>query len=167
MFGRVKRDWENWWVQWPMLYNFNDVDDRSFPWWFRIWPLLLQGGGFKHCFDNVNFTHTLRKGFNLTQGKLTDSEQRTFHRDCRLRFTLPYLCHTMPSRGGAAGAAVVLTPAAADAYLLRQGRQRRAFFAATPQPEEKSVMFANLDKMVEWNDPLKGVFPSRSKWPRS
>ena len=100
MFGRVKRDWENWWVQWPMLYNFNDVDDRSFPWWFRIWPLLLQGGGFKHCFDNVNFTHTLRKGFNLAQGKFTDSEQRTFHRDCRLRFTLPYLCHTMPTIAG-------------------------------------------------------------------
>jgi len=57
----------------------------------------------------------------------------------------------------AAGAAVVLTPAAAYAYLLGQGRQRRAFFAATPQPEEKSVMMANLDKMVEWNEPLKTI----------
>ena len=37
----------------------------------------------------------------------------------------------------AAGAAVVLTPAAAYAYLLHQGRQRRAFFAATPQPERE------------------------------
>ncbi len=79
------------------------------------------------------------------------------------------LCHTcaircprsqgvdVPNWSLAAGAAVVLTPAAAYAYLLRQGRQRRAFFAATPQPEEKSVMFANLDKMVEWNDPLKSI----------
>eukprot|EP00438_Fugacium_kawagutii_P011933 Skav206749 [mRNA] locus=scaffold1022:154672:156748:+ [translate_table: standard] len=69
----------------------------------------------------------------------------------------------MPNIGGVdvpnwcvAGAAV-LTPAAVYAYLELTGRQRRKFFADTPQPEETSAIFAGLANMAETNHPLKSV----------
>lgn len=61
----------------------------------------------------------------------------------------------------AAGA--VLTPAAVYAYLLRQGRERRAYFAATPQLEETSAIFGGIDKLMECNDPLQ-TWPKMQEW---
>ena len=55
-----------------------------------------------------------------------------------------------------AGAAV-LTPAAIYAYLLRMSRQRRAFFADTPQPKETSAIFGGLATLMEINEPEKAI----------
>eukprot|EP00435_Cladocopium_sp_Y103_P067643 s378_g30.t1 len=56
-----------------------------------------------------------------------------------------------------AGAAV-LTPAAIYyAYLLRMSRQRRAFFADTPQPKETSAIFGGVETLAKLNIPDKAL----------
>ena len=52
-----------------------------------------------------------------------------------------------------AGAAA-LTPAAIYAYLLRNGRQRQAFFADTPQPEETGPIMGGLSTLAEIQSPV-------------
>ncbi len=96
------------------------------------------------------------------------SPSKTFPENFARKPSPPFAL-TMPTVAGvdvpnwclAAGA--VLTPAAVYAYLLRQGRERRAFFAATPQLEETSAIFGGIDKLMELNDPLK-TWPKMQEW---
>ena len=51
----------------------------------------------------------------------------------------------------------MLTPAAVYAYLLRVSRQRQAFFADTPQPEERVAILGGLPNLAEHMLPNKTI----------